>query len=299
MDSVALFAHRGKHPMPKPRAAARKPAVQSHAPASEPAAAADDVPAFAGDPDFMTSLARGLAVIRAFSQQRQRLSIAQISLRTGISRAAVRRCLYTLGRLGYVGSDDGRNFALRPRILALGHAYLSSAPLASAAQPLLNQVSAAVHESCSMAILDGDDIVYVARSSSSARIMSIDLGIGSRLPAFCTSMGRVLLGGLTAAELNDFLKRLVATPYTNRTLVAKDRLRDAIAAAREAGYAIVDQELEMGLRSIAVPVVDASGRPAAAINVSTQAARVPLGDVEKRFLPALRAAATELSLLLA
>ena len=286
--------------MPKPRAAARKPAVRSRSPARDPQAPTkgNDLPALAGDPDFMTSLARGLAVIRAFSQQRQRLSIAQISLRTGISRAAVRRCLYTLGRLGYVGSDDGRNFALRPRILALGHAYLSSAPLASAAQPLLNQVSAAVHESCSMAILDGDDIVYVARSSSSARIMSIDLGIGSRLPAFCTSMGRVLLGGLTAPELNDFLKRLVATPFTNRTLVAKDRLRDTIAAARAAGYALVDQELEIGLRSMAVPVVDASGRPAAAINVSTQAARVPLGDMEKRFLPALRAAATELSLLL-
>ena len=287
--------------MPKPRVAARRSSARSRASAGAPqdAAPAEDALALAGDPDFMTSLARGLAVIRAFSQQRQRLSIAQISLRTGISRAAVRRCLYTLGRLGYVGSDDGRNFALRPRILALGHAYLSSAPLASSAQPLLNQVSAAVHESCSMAILDGDDIVYVARSSSSARIMSIDLGIGSRLPAFCTSMGRVLLGGLAGAELNEFLKRLVATPYTNRTLVAKDRLRDAIVAARGAGCAIVDQELEIGLRSIAVPVLDANGRPAAAINVSTQAARVPLGDMEKRFLPALRAAAAELSLLLA
>ena len=287
--------------MPKPRAVARSSPARSRASAGAPqdAAPAEDALALAGDPDFMTSLARGLAVIRSFSQQRQRLSIAQISLRTGISRAAVRRCLYTLGRLGYVGSEDGRNFALRPRILALGHAYLSSAPLASSAQPLLNQVSAAVHESCSMAILDGDDIVYVARSSSSARIMSIDLGIGSRLPAFCTSMGRVLLGGLAGAELNEFLKRLVATPYTNRTLVAKDRLRDAIVAARGAGCAIVDQELEIGLRSIAVPVLDANGRPAAAINVSTQAARVPLGDMEKRFLPALRAAAAELSLLLA
>ena len=287
--------------MPKPRAATRRTPTRSRTPAavSRDASADDDPLAVAGDPDFMTSLARGLAVIRAFSQQRQRLSIGEISLRTGISRAAVRRCLHTLGRLGYVGSDDGRHFALRPRILALGHAYLSSAPLASSAQPLLNQVSAAVHESCSMAILDGDDVVYVARSSSSARIMSIDLGIGSRLPAFCTSMGRVLLGGLAGAELGDFLKRLVATPYTNRTLVSKERLREAIVAARDAGHAIVDQELEIGLRSIAVPVLDASGHPAAAINVSTQAARVPLGEMEKRFLPALRAAAGELSLLLA
>ncbi|HEX6138160.1 MAG TPA: IclR family transcriptional regulator C-terminal domain-containing protein [Casimicrobiaceae bacterium] len=285
--------------MTRPRAAAANAfserATARAAPAAPPL---DEVRDLAGDPNFMTSLARGLAVIRAFSQQRQRLSIAQISLRTGISRAAVRRCLYTLGRLGYVGSDDGRNFALRPRILALGHAYLSSAPLATSAQPLLDQVSAAVHESCSMAILDGDDLVYVARSSSSARIMSIDLGVGSRLPAFCTSMGRVLLGALTAPELNEFLKRLAAKPYTNRTIVAKDKLRDLIAAAREAGFAVVDQELEIGLRSIAVPVLDARGRPACAINVSTQAARVPAADMERRFLPALRTAAADLSLLL-
>jgi IclR family pca regulon transcriptional regulator len=279
-------------------AAAKTPAVGPTSTSGQTPTPAEEIRSLSGDPDFMTSLARGLAVIRAFSQQRQRLSIAQISLRTGISRAAVRRCLYTLGRLGYAGSDDGRNFALRPRMLALGHAYLSSAPLAASAQPLLDQVSANVQESCSMAILDGDDIVYLARSSSSTRIMSIDLGIGSRLPAFCTSMGRVLLAGLPGSELNAFLQRLVAAPHTNRTIVAKDKLRDAIAAARAAGFAIVDQELEIGLRSIAVPVVDVRGRPAAAINISTQAARVSIADMEKRFLPALRAAAADLSLLL-
>jgi IclR family pca regulon transcriptional regulator len=288
--------------MRKSSASARgEPARTSRGPghaAQHVATQAEEIQALAGDPNFMTSLARGLAVVRAFSQQRQRLSIAQISLRTGISRAAVRRCLYTLARLGYVASDDGRNFTLRPRILALGHAYLSSAPLVSSAQPLLDHVSDQVHESCSMAIHDGDDILYVARSSSSARIMSIDLGIGSRLPAFCTSMGRVLLAGLPAGELNDFLKRFAPTPYTARTLVVRDRLRDAIAAARQAGYAIVDQELELGLRSIAVPVVDANGQAAAAINISTQAARVPIADIEKRYLPVLRAAASELSLLL-
>ena len=246
----------------------------------------------------MQSLARGLAVVRAFTQQKQRLSIAQISIRTGIPRAAVRRCLYTLAQLGYVAADDSRNFSLRPKILALGHAYLSSAPLVTSAQPLLNQVSDAVHESCSMAILDGDDILYVARSSSSTRIMSIDLSVGSRLPAFCTSMGRVLLAGMPGPELADYLKRLRATPYTNRTTVAKDELLEMIVAAREAGYAVVDQELELGLRSIAVPVADPAGRPASAINISVQAARVPIGDMEKRFLPALRAAAAELSMLL-
>ncbi len=283
--------------MPKPHPPGSRPNDSPRA--SRAATQAEEIGAFAGDPDFMASLARGLAVIRAFSQQRQRLSIAQISLRTGISRAAVRRCLYTLGRLGYVGSDDERNFMLRPRVLALGHAYLSSAPLATSAQPLLDQVSASLRESCSMAILDADDIVYVARSSSSTRLMSIDLGIGSRLPAFCTSMGRVLLAGLSASQLAEYLRRAVLTPYTNRTLVSKDKLREAIVAARETGYAIVDQELEIGLRSIAVPVLDAGGHPVCALNISTQAARVATAEMEKRFLPALRAAAAELSMLVA
>lgn len=283
--------------MPKPHPPGSRPNDSPRA--SRAATQAEEIGAFAGDPDFMASLARGLAVIRAFSQQRQRLSIAQISLRTGISRAAVRRCLYTLGRLGYVGSDDERNFMLRPRVLALGHAYLSSAPLATSAQPLLDQVSASLRESCSMAILDADDIVYVARSSSSTRLMSIDLGIGSRLPAFCTSMGRVLLAGLSASQLAEYLRRAVLNPYTNRTLVSKDKLREAIVAARETGYAIVDQELEIGLRSIAVPVLDAGGHPVCALNISTQAARVATAEMEKRFLPALRAAAAELSMLVA
>jgi IclR family pca regulon transcriptional regulator len=136
---------------------------------AKPAAAtvADEIQALSGDPNFMTSLARGLAVIRGFSQQRRKMSIAQLSMRTGIPRAAVRRCLYTLGKLGYVGSEDGGTFALRPQILSLGHAYLSSVPLVMAAQPVLDQVSATTHESCSLAIMDGDEILYVARSSSS------------------------------------------------------------------------------------------------------------------------------------
>ena len=149
-----------------------------------------------------------------------------------------------------------------------------------------------------MAILDGDDILYVARSSSSTRIMSIDLSIGSRLPAFYTSMGRVLLAGLTGAELTEHLRRLRPTPYTPRTLVRRDELVEAIHRARGAGFALVDQELEIGLRSIAVPVVDSRGHAAAAINISVQAPRVPLGDMEKRFLPPLREAAGELALLL-
>jgi IclR family transcriptional regulator, pca regulon regulatory protein len=281
----------------KPRTGAAETAHTAPAP-SAPLTMAAQIQTHAGDPNFMSSLARGLAVIRAFSQQRSRLSIAQLSLRTGIPRAAVRRCLYTLTQLGYVACEDGRNFALRAQILALGHAYLSSTPLVTSAQPLLDQVSQAVHESCSMAILDGDEIMYVARSSTSKRIMSIDLGVGSRLPAFCTSMGRVLLANLPAAELSAYLRRVKLTPHTSKTLVAKDRLASALDTVGTQGYAIVDQELELGLRSIAVPVSDSRGRVAAALNVSVQAVRVTIPEMEQSFLPPLHAAAHDLGMLL-
>jgi IclR family pca regulon transcriptional regulator len=270
----------------------------SSPPSSAVATAAEEIQALSGDPNFMTSLARGLAVIRGFSQQRRKMSIAQLSLRTGIPRAAVRRCLYTLAKLGYVQGEDGRMFALRPQILSLGHAYLSSVPLVMAAQPVLDQVSAAIHESCSLAIQDGDEILYVARSSASTRIMSIDLGVGSRLPAHCTSMGRVLLAGLADDELAAFLRRVKLTPFTNRTIMQKDALADAIARVRRQQYALVDQELEIGLRSIAVPVKDFRQRVAAAINVSVQATRVSVAEMEKTFLPALNTAAQELGMLL-
>ena len=268
------------------------------APDDAPVTAAARIAALSGDPNFMTSLARGLAVIRGFSQQRPRLSIAQLSLRTGIPRAAVRRCLYTLEKLGYVASEDDRTFALRPQILALGHAYLSSVPLVTAAQPILDQVSAATHESCSIAIMDGDDILYVARSSSSTRIMSIDLGIGSRLPAHCTSMGRVLLASLPQDDFAAYLRRVKLTPFTARTLVSRDRLGETIEAIRGKGYAVVDQELEIGLRSIAVPISDYRARVAAAINISVQAPRVSVSEMERAFLPPLRKAAEELGMLL-
>ena len=265
-------------------------------PAAAPTAA-DEIQALSGDPNFMTSLARGLAVIRGFSEQRRKMTIAQLSMRTGIPRAAVRRCLYTLAKLGYASAEDGGAFALRPQILALGHAYLSSVPLVMAAQPILDQVSAATHESCSLAIMDGDEILYVARSSSSRRIMSIDLGVGSRLPTHCTSMGRVLLAALSDDELAKYLRRVKLVPYTSRTIVAKDQLARTIAEVRDRGFAIVDQELEIGLRSIAVPVKDYRGRVAAAINISVQAARVSSAEMEKTFLPALKSAAEELGML--
>jgi IclR family pca regulon transcriptional regulator len=297
---------RSPSPTRVPRAAAATVAAIDQAPPHRaPSAdataltAADEIQAMSGDPNFMTSLARGLAVIRGFSHQRRKMSIAQLSLRTGIPRAAVRRCLYTLGKLGYVASEDGRSFALRPQILSLGHAYLSSVPLVMAAQPVLDQVSATIHESCSLAILDGDEILYVARSSASTRIMSIDLGVGSRLPAHCTSMGRVLLAGMLPDDRAMYLRRVKLAPFTHYTIVARDRLVEAIDAVARQDYALVDQELEIGLRSIAVPVKDFRSRVAAAINVSVQATRVSVAEMEKTFLPALRAAAAELGMLLA
>ncbi|HEY2967362.1 MAG TPA: IclR family transcriptional regulator C-terminal domain-containing protein [Casimicrobiaceae bacterium] len=258
-----------------------------------------EIQGYAGDPNFMASLARGLAVIRAFTQQRRHLTIAQLSQRTAIPRAAVRRCLYTLSMLGYVGTEDGRTYALRPRMLALGYAYLSSTPLVYAVQPLLDQITSALHESSSLAVLEGDEILYIARSSTTTRLMSIDLGIGSRLPAYCTSMGRVLLAGLSAAELDLYLSRVKLVKLTTRTVSTADELKAVLNTVRSDGYAVVDQELEIGLRSIAVPVSDREGRSVAAINVGTQSSRVPVAEMESKFLPPLRAAAHELGLLLA
>jgi IclR family transcriptional regulator, pca regulon regulatory protein len=263
-------------------------------PASPMAAKLDE---FTGDPNFMTSLARGLLVIQAFSQQSLHLSISQLSKRTGLSRASVRRCLHTLSKLGFAGSDDGRNFYLRPRVLALGHSYLSSMPLATTAQPVLEHLSHILHESCSIALLDGVDIIYVARANVT-RIMAIDLGVGTRLPAFCTSIGRVLLANLPPDEMEALLSRIEFTRYTDRTVTSVQKLRQVLLTARREGYAIVDQELELGLRSMAVPVQNHMGRVVAAINVGAHGQRVSVQDMQTRFLPYLRAAAQELCTLL-
>ena len=278
--------------------ATEKAATTPRKDAQERLTPAQEIAQMSGDPDFMTSLARGLAVIQGFTQQKRSLTIAQLSHRTGIPRAAVRRCLYTLAKLGLVGSDDERTFSLRPKILGLGHAYLSSSPLATFAQPLLDRVSERLSESSSIAILEGVEIIYVARSSITQRIMSVDLSIGTRLPAYCTSMGRVLLADLAAPELDACLRRVKLVAHTPKTVVAPDRLRKAIADVGKDGYAIVDQELEIGLRSIAVPVRNAAGRVVAAMNISTQATRVPMQDLTRRFLPDLAAAARELSAML-
>jgi IclR family pca regulon transcriptional regulator len=252
---------------------------------------------FTGDPNFMMSLARGLTVIQAFSQKKRQLTISQLSTKTGLSRAAVRRCLYTLAKLGFAGSDDGRHFYLGPRILALGYSYIASMPLATAAQPVLERMSHELHESCSISTLDRCDIIYVARANVT-RIMSIDLGVGSRLPAFCTSMGRVLLASLPAESVESYLNQTELKPFTERTITSVEKLRQVLRLVSRNGYSIVDQELELGLRSLAVPIQNPAGKIVAALNVGTHAQRVTIQDLQNRFLPRLRTAAQELSMLL-
>lgn len=250
-----------------------------------------------GDPNFMTSLARGLAVIQAFSQTKRQQTISQISGKTGFSRAAVRRCLYTLAKLGFAGSDDNRHFHLRPRVLTLGHSYISSMPLAVAAQPVLEHVSHVLHESCSIATLDGPEIVYIARANVT-RIMSIDLGVGSRLPAFCTSMGRILLADLPPEKLEELLASIEFTRYTERTVASAEKLRQILRMVQRNGYSVIDQELEHGLRSMAVPIRNPAGKVVAALNVGAHAQRISLQDLLMRFLPHLKAAAQELCMFL-
>jgi IclR family pca regulon transcriptional regulator len=281
--------------LPLPELNPRKPS-ESDVPAAPPKNSGDSN-AFTGDPNFMTSLARGLAVIQAFSQRRHHLTISQVSTTTGLSRAAVRRCLYTLAKLGFAGSDDNRHFFLRPRILALGHSYISSMPLATAAQPVLEHISHLLHESCSIATLDGVEIVYIARANVT-RIMSIDLGVGSRLPAFCTSMGRAILANLPPEELESALSRVEFKRYTERTITNPAKLTQALRQIRRDGYSIIDQELEHGLRSMAVPIQNPSGKVVAALNIGAHAQRVSIQEMQTKFLPHLRAAAQELCLLL-
>lgn len=256
---------------------------------------AEEIDALA-DPSFMTSLARGLAVIRAFSDQRRALTIAQISQKTGIPRAAVRRCLHTLRQLGYTDSEVN-NFSLKPKLLTLGCSYLSSTPLTVSAQPCLNNISRTLNESCSLAVLDDNEVLYVSRSATS-RIMSVALNTGSRLPAYCTSLGRVMLAHLPDEALKQYFDKVKLRAYTERTVVSQKRLKEILAGVRQAGFTLIDEELEVGLRSIAVPVRGASGTVLAALNIGAQASRVSSRQMEVEFLPVLQKGSQELSVLL-
>ena len=239
-------------------------------------------------PHFVQSLERGLAVLRAFSADEPELSLSDVARRTGLPRAAARRSLLTLADLGYV-SAEGRAFSLRPRVLELGYAYLSSSALPQVALPHLERLSEQVHESSSVAVLDGDDVVHVARVPTE-RIMSVAISVGTRLPAYATSLGRVLLAGLPPHELDDYLDRVDLRRLTRHTVASVGALLDALQVVRAQGWALVDQELEEGLASVAAPLHDA-GRVVAALDVSTHASRLDRPAIEAGVVgPLLRTA---------
>ncbi|MEU4190378.1 IclR family transcriptional regulator C-terminal domain-containing protein [Kribbella sp. NPDC026611] len=242
---------------------------------------------------FLQGLERGLAVIRAFSAEAPSQTLSEVARSVGITPATARRILLTLEELGYVRSD-GRRFSLTPRVLALGWAHLSSLDFGELAGPFMEDLSAKTRESCSIATLDLPDIVYVARVPTS-RIMTVALGVGARLPAYPTSMGRVLLSGLPDDELTAYLDALEAEPLTARTLTSAPDLRATIEKARADGYALVDQELELGLRSIAAPIHNSRGRIIAALNVSAHASRSTPASLRTEVLPYLVQAATQIT----
>ncbi|MBV8430198.1 MAG: helix-turn-helix domain-containing protein [Solirubrobacterales bacterium] len=239
---------------------------------------------------FVQSLERGLDVIRALSLPGQGLTLSDVARETGLTRASARRFLLTLEELGYVRADD-RRFALTPRVLELGYAFLSSLSLPQIAQPHLRELVERVHESSSVSVLDGSEIVYVAREPTQ-RIMTVAISVGTRFPAVATSMGRVLLAGLGETELGAFLARAELRSLTSATITEKARLREEIERVRGQGWALVDQELEAGLRSIAVPIRSPSGEVVAAINLSTQANRRTPAAIRRELLPPLQEAAS-------
>ncbi|MFK8250087.1 IclR family transcriptional regulator [Ancylobacter terrae] len=246
--------------------------------------------------DFIGGFAKGLRVIEAFDAASPKMTIAHIAATTGLDRATARRCLLTLAELGYA-RYDGKYFELTPRVLRLGHAYLAATPLPRLLQPHLDRLSEEVGQSASASVLEGTEIVYVARAAQK-RVMSINLTPGSRLPAWCASMGRVLLAALPEGEAQAILARSDIRPHTGLTRTEPGALMAEIARIRAQGYAVIDQELELGLCSIAVPLRDARDRVVAALNIGASAAQMPAADMPGRFLPALRKVQAELRPLL-
>ncbi|UUU29484.1 helix-turn-helix domain-containing protein [Streptomyces sp. CA-210063] len=242
----------------------------------------------AREPHFVRSFERGLAVIRAFDAEHPALTLSEVARTCELTRAAARRFLLTLVDLGYVHTD-GRLFRLTPRVLELGYAYLSSFTLADLAEPHLERLAAQVGESSSLCVLDGDDIVYVARVSA-GRIMTATITVGTRFPAHVTSVGRVILAHQADEEIDARLARADLRPLTRHTLVSADRIRAELRRVRRQGYAVVDQELEEGLRSVAVPVRDRDGEVVAGVNIPVHAGRNSVESVRRDLLPQLLAA---------
>ena len=246
----------------------------------------------AADRDLVGSFSRGLQVMEILAAHPAGLTLTEMAEKAGLTRAGARRFLLTLVASGYA-VQDGRKFLLSPRLISVARSWLSGSSLWTFAEPFMRKVSQTLNESCSAAILADEDVVYVARVAG-RRIVSVGLHVGTRLPAYCTSMGRVLLSDLPADELEKYLARATIRANTPKTVTDRTTLARLIGKAREDGYAVVDEELELGLRSIAVPIRDRDGRVVAAINISTQSARTSLAQMKREFLPRLQDAAASI-----
>ncbi|WP_284746103.1 IclR family transcriptional regulator domain-containing protein [Amycolatopsis sp. RTGN1] len=237
------------------------------------------------DPDVIDSVEKALRLLQSFSGEAQAMSVSEAAAATGLTRATARRLLLTFERLGFA-ETDGRRFQLTARVLRLGYGYLAALPFWEHAQSHMRALSDEVRESSSLATLDGGEIVYVARVPAS-RMMTITFNVGSRLPAYPTSMGRVLLAALPAAELESYLDRTELKRLTDHTITDRAKLQAELARVAEQGYALVDGEREEGVRSAAAPVRNAAGGVTAALNVSANAARVPVAKLREEFVPRL------------
>ena len=240
--------------------------------------------------NYIAALARGLSVMRAFGNQPDRLTLAELSRIVGLPRATVRRCLLTLTTLGYIESN-GKFFRLSPQVLVLGQAYFSSSSLPRVAQNPIEQVSDKVSESCSVSVLVGDEIVYVARSTR-RRKASVPRDVGVNLPAYCTSMGRVLLANLTPEQLTDYFSRVTLKKFNHKTVADEADMRKILDQVRKDDYCVIDGEFEYDLRAIAVPLRNVVGNVVAAMNVSTDVSRLTIKQLQTDVLPVMRQAAS-------
>lgn len=239
-----------------------------------------------GNPDFMLSLARGLQVLLAFSERQNPSSISEIARRTALDRAVVRRCIYTLECMDLV-RRDGTKYLLDVNVLNLGHAYFSSIELVQRAQPLLDTLGEAVHTNCALAMLHRSDVVYLVRSQS-RRLTQRSLGMGSRLPAHCTSLGRVLLAHLNQAAMNEYFAQTSRPQFTAHTITDESTLRGALKIVRDAGYAVVNQEVELDLVGIAVPVRMRGFAAQLALSVTISPRYTPANEMKTRYLERMR-----------
>jgi IclR family pca regulon transcriptional regulator len=248
--------------------------------------------AAAAGPDFLETLARALRVMQAFNRDRRQLTLSDMAKLVDLPRASVRRTLHTLVALGFA-ETDGRLFRLTPHILTLASAYLTSNAISDILQPAVERMTAEIGEACSAAVLDGDDVIMIAYASPS-RVINLAAQIGFRLPAVSSSLGRVLLAALDDRELDRALARIKPEKFTPATVIDRAELRRAIVKARDEGHALVDQEVELGFRSISVPLRRLDGAVIASLNIGAHSRRCPLETMRHVFLPKLRALAAEL-----